>query len=341
MKVCEILAAKRFKKLNTYGIEIETEGENIRYVDSEVWKTEEDGSLRPRGGYPNRCAEFVLRTPIPYGAVADALNQLKQEQVDAVFDMSYRTSVHVHMNTLEMEEEQLYSLIYLYYIFENALVRFCGEDRVGNRFCLRIQDADTILDLVNTLFTKGLGVFTRSFGENEIRYSALNLASLYKYGSVEFRSMRGTVDMDTIHSWVSMLEKLRLASEKYSVNQIYTKLVKEGVLSLAEEVFGELYEKLRYHEFERDVYMNISLTISLAHVKRFVTVPKKPLEAPKHEDEFLMIIDEINNQPRPRVDPWPDQIINAPRRRNGRINPVAEIAALGELINAQEREEQQ
>ncbi len=45
---------------NHIGIEIEVEGESLPHVDTEVWKSEQDNSLR------GESYEYVLRRPVPF-----------------------------------------------------------------------------------------------------------------------------------------------------------------------------------------------------------------------------------------------------------------------------------
>src|SRR5690606_4744320 len=89
------------------GIEIEVEGnkfpkhavEGYDGVDPhfipDMWQYHRDGSLR---GEDN--AEYVLKNPIKFSEVPDAVNKLWEmfDKYGTVLETSNRTSVHVHLN---------------------------------------------------------------------------------------------------------------------------------------------------------------------------------------------------------------------------------------------------
>lgn len=49
--------------------------------------------------------------------------------------------------------------------------------------------------------------------ENQGKYSALNLCTLAKYGTLEFRSLEGTDDWTKIYTWIRAIMALRKAGK--------------------------------------------------------------------------------------------------------------------------------
>lgn len=269
-KVYEILG----KPLNKgdIGIEIECEGEHLQPVAG-YWRGEDDGSLR--GRYPDTRAEYVLAQPIGIGKASEALKQLVDYQKQAKLDFSFRTSVHVHINVQPLTYEQLVNFVYLYMLLEEPLMNYCGKERKGNRFCLRLQDAEGILDAISTLITKGI-VGLAQVNENNIRYSALNLAALKKYGSVEFRGMRGTLDQGVLNNWCQALFSLRKTAEGFKdpveIYDLFQKKSGEGFLKLALKDWAVPFI---YPKMDQDMMRSYSLSLDIPFMyKKAIKNPK-------------------------------------------------------------------
>lgn len=188
------------------GIEIEAEGKAMSIIDNKYWRTEDDGSLR--GQYPDERAEFVLKKPIAFDEAEKAIDSLVAFQEDAEFKFSFRTSVHVHLNIQDMTHAQLCNLIYTYYLLEEPLLTFCGEGRKANRFCLRLRDAEAMVPIIENIFRDTYGIL--GIPPDGYRYAALNLEAFRKYGSVEFRAMRGTLDKEVLLTWVNIIKSLKM-----------------------------------------------------------------------------------------------------------------------------------
>ena len=195
-------SSKSKKQKGEIGLEIECEGMNLFGAPIQYWSCHNDGSLRNYKDHPP--IEYVLREPIERSEVPKALTYLSKKLKEAGSEIAYspRTSVHVHVNCQDLTLKQIYQYICLYLIFEERLVEFSGPDRIGNLFCLRAKDAEHFLTVMES------AIQTENFNEffsNELRYTSCNTASLGKFGSLEFRSMRGTVDQELIQLWVDIL----------------------------------------------------------------------------------------------------------------------------------------
>lgn len=192
-----------------YGIELEMEGTRLpKAIPGPEWRVEHDGSLR---GEDN--AEYVLKKPMSYEDSLKAFSKLV-DYIDLVGedpDPSRRTSTHVHVDCRGLSMEQLISFIVLFLTFEEFLVDWCGEERKGNLFSLQTKDADGFYVALSSFLTTGATMYL----SDNIRYSSINLAALGKYGSVEFRSLRGTLDKEVLGTWLGILDRLRTLAEVY------------------------------------------------------------------------------------------------------------------------------
>lgn len=215
------------------GLEIECEGNKFKKESlPSMWSFHKDGSLRGKDN-----AEYVLKKPILFRDVAGAISSLWSMFSDygTVLDDSNRTSVHVHLNVQKFRLNRLCSFVALYFSIEELLTQWCGDHRVGNLFCLRVKDAPAIA----TQFRK----FIERDGGYDIRdafhYAGLNPNALYKFGSLEVRTMRGVNDPQTILDWVGILERLYTLSETYKdPRDICALFSSEGPYNYLQTVLG-------------------------------------------------------------------------------------------------------
>lgn len=179
------------------GIEIEVEGRGLPLELASYWDVHVDGSLR------GESAEYVLSRPIKRKNVIPYLEYLKNKLRDSVVHDSIRTSVHVHINMAEKTILQVYIILIVYFILENLIIELAGKSRIGNLFCLRIKDAEYLLEVLRLSAEKDN---YESFSlEQTLRYAAANICALPKFNSLEFRAMRGTVDPTIISEWIDIL----------------------------------------------------------------------------------------------------------------------------------------
>lgn len=185
------------------GVEVEVEflRLNREYTNDllAVWNPHVDGSLRHTG------VEYTMHKPMS-GVKKDKAIVTICEFINSQAHVveSPRTSVHTHVNVQRLTPVQIWNACTLYWLMEPALMEYCGSERVGNPFCLRIIDALNLVD-VSISDLKGALPFGRFRGNDEIRYAGLNLQPLRSFGSLEFRGMRGIYDPKIIIPWTDML----------------------------------------------------------------------------------------------------------------------------------------
>jgi len=232
---------KRVKGIKV-GIELEYEANRLPSEgdthSKTSWLKVHDGSLR------EPCGEFVLKSPRTMEKAYRDLDELfglfKSCRTD--ISESVRAGVHVHLNVQDLTMTQLYNLFTLYLVFEEPLVAWCGDNRVGNLFCLRASDAGALT--YELAEATGALNFKRAFFTDNLRYASMNVKSLHTYGSLEFRCMQSTDDIDRLKTWVGMLVQLRKAAEQYNnPTEIIRDFSLQGGVEVMRTVFGKEYTK--------------------------------------------------------------------------------------------------
>ena len=281
----------------TFGVEIEVEGANL-CPPTPGWKSTRDGSLR--GRYPDQACEYVFEKPESLATSIRMVHQLGEAMKDnhSRLDFSFRTSTHVHVNAQHLTYPQFLAFLYTSVLMENVLMNFCGDERINNRFCLRIQDAEYYVENLKDLFRNRGNI--RHINEDHLRYTAINIGSVPRYGSVEFRGMRGTLDKDVLIPWLKTLSAIR----EFAVNQnnphnVHDLFVKNSPEEFVHMIVGEeLFKVLNYPELKSDMRKAFSLSIELAHLydeRNFIEKPVAPNPVNKINFEQL---DRLNPAPR-------------------------------------------
>lgn len=223
------------------------------------WAAINDGSLRNFG------VEFVLKGPQTIAEVKESLKEFKKHLGDVEFiEGSQSTSVHVHINILDMSMTELVSFVMLYSYFENLLVEFSGDMRRSNLFALPLRVCDSSL----SQFLRGVVAFDygnpQHFPRDETawKYSALNFCPIWKHGSVEIRTMRGTTDTEEILKWVSILNKLvdfALGKTPDSVIQ----LIRRNRVDMVQLVFQEFASLLETPDIREMLSRNLIFPVMI------------------------------------------------------------------------------
>jgi len=220
--VIELLRVKLRKVVGDFGIELECEGQGLKFISDVNWATVKDGSLR--GSFPSEAAEYVSKLRYVKGAYTSLkvtrnkghphISKLFNFYLkDSIIKKSIRASTHVHVNIQHLTHTELCNYIYILILLEDSLLKLSGETRIGNRFCLSSKEAVGFFDGVNVLFKNRLEEVTLS--QDQFKYAVINLATIFRYGTVEIRSLEGCSDVVRITRWVNLLVALRELSKKY------------------------------------------------------------------------------------------------------------------------------
>lgn len=244
------------------GVEYELEGVSpSQFIDRttedvlKYWNIIDDGSLRGRN------IEAVLKSPLTGKDLQKAIDLLctdLRENWEGKLSTNFRTSLHVHLDVRDLTPEQFSKLFLLYVIMELPLFQYVGISRKKSNYCVPAGYVVDLLDGMRGLYEGDYGLFTNCLNEQG-KYAAVNLLTLQRFGSLEFRQHPGTYSAEITKRWINML----LAMKKWAVEvapeprQFPEYLSGVGPQALLEEVFADLSGHLLYPMFVEDCYEGI------------------------------------------------------------------------------------
>lgn len=255
MKVNEVF--KLIPQSGEIGLEIEMEADSGPHFPVEIpgtfWVPTTDGSLR------GVSVEYVLAHPINQDDVANHIALLNKAIKDkkTKHKYSFRAGVHVHLNCQKMTMKQVEVFTAVWLTVEELLVEWCGSDRVGNLFCLRNKDARGMVDYLGKIFG---GKTYSELNTDTLRYGAINLAALPKYGSIEFRCLSTQPGLANIEQWVDMLLTLKKNSmDISSIHELLERFSMESPEGWVKTVLGDkYYSELRSQDnFDQKVWSGV------------------------------------------------------------------------------------
>lgn len=222
------------------GIEVEVENFELLRQPRDTWILTEDGSLRNNG------VEWITR-PIQANYVHAALTDLFSA-MSAECCFSPRTSVHVHVNCLDVQVDKITNIVMLYAIVENLLYRFAGRGRNKNIYCVPLHECN----LLSRVSERGIEYLVNSWS----KYAGLNLVPLADKGTIEFRHMHGTNDVNKLTTWVDMLTRLVdfvQANDVGNIRKLLYGMSREtNVRQLLMDVFGsDVLDALRFEGYSQ------------------------------------------------------------------------------------------
>lgn len=190
-----------------YGIELEIENTGDITTVPSLFHITTDGSLRNNG-------KEYISGPATYHTLYYGLSKffkknplvtLLEEDGDysPLSNYSDRTSIHVHTNFRDMSLGDLASLLLLYQFLEKVLFAYCGEGREDNIFCTPLSQTLVVRNVLPQLLENKLDI--PSLTRDWVKYTALNISPLATYGTVEWRHMPGTNDLNKIAGWLRII----------------------------------------------------------------------------------------------------------------------------------------
>jgi hypothetical protein len=223
------------------GLEIELEQVQIIGTINN-WEVKQDNSLKIGG------MEFTV--PLSLEQVPVALKHLFDNIAKPL--VSKRCSIHVHYDVLPFTTQQLWTFIYLYIIYEKILFNFAGK-RWDSNYCVPLQ----------TYLIKNIEHWPVT-GLEQIfpKYAAIHIFADGKLGTVEFRHMPGSTNIEYIHTWTKIIAALGEAAKNIPYEQLKERINGMRTTSeyweLSKEVFSNLFPILNYSNFQKDVEYGIT-----------------------------------------------------------------------------------
>jgi len=187
------------------GVELEIEGWEHGVPRHTGFSFEEDGSLRNNG------MEAITK-PTKAKYIPKLLEGFFKHFEITPDNYSGRCSTHVHVNCQDLTTDQVQIVCLLYQVLERPLFGFIGHERDGNIFCVPWNQCNLTFDFVKK-FTEDPHSTARTWQ----KYTALNLIPLRDRGTLEFRHLEGTCDVERITAWINIISSMF----KYAMNNTY------------------------------------------------------------------------------------------------------------------------
>jgi len=225
------------------GVELELEGLSgtafMRYLDNYFWIVKGDGSLR------NGC-ELVFKKPLKGANITEALADLDSciaalRDKGTVPELSIRTSMHVHLDVRDLEQEEVEALITLYMLFERLLFRYVGSYRIKNNYCRALVDSTFNSILERLRKTSSSNSYLSIVSEMCDKYSALNVKAISTFGSLEFRHHPGSYKSEEIVPWCNLILSLKAwIKQGNTVESLMPLTAEEAIIEVFKDVAGLL-----------------------------------------------------------------------------------------------------
>lgn len=224
-------------------------------IMSDLWHTDIDHSLRTGG------IEFISR-PLRRAQLHDAVIEMLAYANSAGAKVTPRCGLHVHVNATHMTWKELYQFIVYYTLLEPHLFNEMAPGREMSHFCVptwtntalteymyadglklksgvRIPGVKAISWPKAAAYMSGSVTTGKSFLRmlNTPKYAALNLASLKKFGTLEFRQAPSSLDGKFIEKWTNLLLDIQQVSGRYAdATDIIREYDSCGILTLCDKV---------------------------------------------------------------------------------------------------------
>lgn len=180
--------------------------EHVRSLNgTPFWVCEHDGSLR-------NGMEFIHAEPVKGQGVIDSLAVLGEhlDRYDDSIVTSVRTSVHVHIDVRDLNEDERRAFLALCVVFEPLLYGLSGDKREGNPYCQTITGLRSHLRMA----LQGSMDFV-DFSHIWEKYTSINLTRLHDLGTFEFRTLEGTTDMGRVLNFINVVTHIKELAVDY------------------------------------------------------------------------------------------------------------------------------
>ncbi len=246
----------------------------------------EDGSLRNHG------REFVFTTPLFGKDVTDVIRGMCAEATAKKYAVSLRTGLHIHIDARDISYDQLHWWIVLNALLEPALYTWVGDGRDENVFCLPWHSTQGIIPILRKIYSaKGerLGVAASELRQR--KYSGFNLDTLSRFGSIEYRQLKNTMDADRIIQWLNILLRFKkLSGELAQQGTPIAEFLSSAYVTQEshwEVLLLDQYKDLYYPDFIKDIKKK-GIPTALDIIRSpFAVVPSMPNKKNEAVEKFL------------------------------------------------------
>jgi hypothetical protein len=228
------------------GIEVEFEGWDGKSLPKKYWTVHEnENSLRNNG------IEFVTSGNGVVGEnILLCLKCLCEEAAARKWSVGYpRAAIHVHVDVtdLSVDRGELTKFFINYLIAEHLLFGFAGRWREDCGFCVPYYSGQSDYAKIAAVLD-GNNISSEQFIEltkTLHKYQALNLNSLPRFGTVEFRHLPTTFDIKRIFTWLNIIlslkknAKVRENSPPFSADKMLRDISSLGAEEVVRSMFND------------------------------------------------------------------------------------------------------
>lgn len=261
---------------NTDYVGVEIEAEQVQLpprFNPKFWAVDLDDSLRNDG------REFKFRTGLAGTDIVGAINELNSEDKKIIHSFNDRCSNHVHVDVRDLNADQLRIMLINWLFFEPLLFQsYIAPQRRANNFCVPLSlnpsKVRRIGQAFNTPGVRPIHALKQIVNDHCSKYDAVNLLSVYNFGTVEFRVFPGAMDRTSLLQMINFCLLFKDLGRKMIVPKFVG-----GVDPVKQfnrytgEVFRELHA--RYNNFNmqaspeivRQAYINLALMHTTAPIK--------------------------------------------------------------------------
>lgn len=211
-----------------YGIELEMEHASFDW-EVKGFNATEDHSLRNNG------VEYIS-VPMNYDTLLDKLKEFFHRSEASEYNYSERTSTHVHTNCQDLTIQQLKNILILYQVFEDVLFDWIGHERNKNIFCVPWSQTK----LTHNILTN-LEDFISASSVERNKYTALNLVPLKSKGTIEWRHLYGTCDLDVLTKWLRMIGHIYRVGRSLPYDELLDRCVNLNTTSQYDQLIDYVF----------------------------------------------------------------------------------------------------
>lgn len=245
------------KHTRLFGIEVEAECARepdwSTYPDGFPWVTDQDASLR--GAYNLEVKSARPENRLWFNKNLPVLLDFIFTEGQAV--ETVRASTHIHMNMIGANKIHIANFLCMYYLLEDLLVETVGgPGRKGNLYCLGLSDAENGAEVLRSLLNDNMNWYHR---QEEVKYSAMNFETLFRFGTLEFRALKTTRDctnvLDCMRLFIRMMKMMGRWEKPTSIIEFMSF---NGAERLVKELVPDsLYKRMESHTPSYDTVLTV------------------------------------------------------------------------------------
>jgi hypothetical protein len=175
-------------------------------------------------------------------------------------------------------------------LFEPCIFQAAGDERSANPFTVPLYKDGWVTGQITKALEHSDNLIP-CLREHINKYCGLNLASLFTYGTVEFRHLRTTHDKEKIYAWINMILLFRRFALRGDFESIFTRhLDARDYTGLLSEVYSgySVWSGLVYPDMYEEIeYLGLDLAYEFFFSREVVKKEKKGKKKVVPEEAML------------------------------------------------------